>query len=163
MNNNIITVEYTAFIDLLPEIFTQIVEGEKERNYKSGDGTIIIKLANENGGYEPKIIHFGSWKHKDLCDKVRNFFKTVPFASLYNLKDNEEKALLKRVFNQILSGTIEETYPSEEKKVVQVKLQPHGYGFILIANKSEDPIIARIRKFIDIKNLADYYKLDPKV
>lgn len=164
MNN---TINYTTFSNLLPEIFAQIIEGDNERTYRSDQGSITIKLIDDQGDYLPKISHYGSWQHKDLCDKVRAFFKQVSFSTFYKLQDREEKELLKGVFQQILLGTNEQKHSYGDTDVFDIFLKKSGDGLVVTINKnnktSNQNVVARIKELIAIQSLQNYFKLNPNI
>lgn len=133
------TIAYKEFSDLLPHIFSQIVDAVQEnRHYRSSIGSVYVTLSNGNGSYAPKIVHTGSLMHVDVGHKVRKFFNDTFFASYFETpKLPCERAILKSVFKQIISGT---------------ELQDHPYGLttclqVSIKKTSKDaPLTFKIEK-----------------
>lgn len=161
---------YHAFINFLPELFSQVVDGVPEKRYdtKPHIGHFTVKLLKSTPAtFEPTIFSCGSLNLSYIADYARKFFTNVPLGDFYGVSTELERDALKAVFKQILMGVAKQEHDLKGfvKVVVSLDALYLSY-FVNVKTEKEldgDEVVHRegleklLSDYLQTPNLFDYF------
>lgn len=153
-----------SFRKVIPDMFSQVVDGVDNVRYKMRTGSIAISLISEPS-FDYRMQSSGSLDIAYVAAKVGQFFRQVDVGSFYKISDPQTAEILKVAFEQYTLGEAQKTHNFPEDKQVEIKFQKqlyynkHSAAIVVrgFASSEEYKIRQAISTLVETPGIFDFY------
>ena len=153
-----------SFREVVPDIFSQVVDGVDKVKYQLKTGTIYITLIEEPQ-FDYRMQSGGSLDAAYVSSKVSQFFRDVQLESFYNISNSQVKAVLKMAFKQFVEGKEKASHHLGEDKTAVITYRKHDYYDYYLASaeclglsqEEVDNVGSAINSLVEASNINLYF------